>query len=163
MEKTIGLWDDEGKYDEFKTLGAKRYLTLRLLPWKFNKLKFKRKKRNKTYRIVRRFDKRYKVNKRKEYELTVAGVNKKSAMLYLQTLGDPFEYFDDGLVVPPKWTKRLCLTYIDEETRGIVVDYNGEAGEYHELSSIHMEPTKYELGLSSEFVRYLHGIQNWDE
>jgi len=163
VKKTIGLWDDEGKYDEFKTLGAKRYLTLKLVPWDFSKIKLKRNKRNGKYRITRRCDKRYKVNKRKEYELTVAGVNKKSAMRYLQTLGNPFEFFDDGLVVPSKWSKRLCLTYIDEETQGIVVDYNGEPGEYHELSCVHMEPTKYELGMSAEFVKYLRGIENWDE
>ncbi len=27
LNKTIGIWDDEGIYDSFKTLGAKRYLT----------------------------------------------------------------------------------------------------------------------------------------
>lgn len=126
---TIGLWDDEGIYDEFKTLGAKRYMTKR----------------------------------GERYSLTVAGVNKKSAMEYLEQTGNPFENFTDNLVVPPDYSKRLNLTYIDSATKGVVIDYMGNLSEYEELSSVHMEATEYSLSMSDEFISYLQGYVDFGE
>lgn len=127
--QTIGLWDDEGVYDAFKTLGAKRYL----------------------------------VSKDGELEITTAGVNKKKATEYLEMTGNPFENFKDGLTIPVEYSGRNVLTYIDEETEGTMVDCNGVSYNYHELSSVHMEGTQYEMSLSGQFIKYLKGVINWDE
>ena len=126
---TIGLWDDEGIYNHFKTLGAKRYL----------------------------------IEKNGEYQLTVAGVNKKKACEYLVSTGDPFGSFNDGLVVPVDYTKRNILTYIDTETEGDIVDYTGVPYHFHELSSVHMEGTEYSLSMSDVFLKYLKEVKDFSE
>lgn len=123
--KTIGVWDFEGIYDEFKTIGAKRYM-------------------------YREGDK---------YSLTVAGVNKKKAMEYIQkTYNNPFDGLNDGLKVPSEYSGRLTHTYFDEECSGYVTDYLGNVGHFHELSYIHMEPSDYELTLSENYKAFLYAI-----
>lgn len=122
--KPIGVWDFEGVYDEFKTLGAKRYL-------------------------VRYGDK---------YVLTLAGANKKRALQYLVSTGDPFASFDDDLRIPPDSSGRLTLSYIDNETSGTVIDCNGVPFSYTELSSVHMEKSEYHLTMSDDFINYLKGV-----
>lgn len=127
--KTIGFWDDEGVYDKFKTLGAKRYL----------------------------------IEKGGKRVLTMAGVNKKEAMKYLEKTERPFESFDHNLIIPSEYTKRLSVTYIDQPTHGFVIDMYGVPYEYDELSSVHMEPTSYNLTMSDEFIRYLEGYIDFGE
>ena len=128
-EKTIGLWDFEGVYDEFKTLGAKRYL-------------------------VRTGDK---------FKLTLAGANKQRAMEYLIGTKDPFGNFDDSLVIPPEYSGRLTLTYIDHPLEGTVVDCNGVPYHYREESSVHMEKSTYELTMSDDFLNFLKGAKQIEE
>ncbi len=125
--KTIGVWDFDGFYQKFKTLGAKRYM----------------------------------VKNEKGYSLTVSGVNKKFAIPYLyEKYGDNImDEFKDGLVIPPQYTGKNIHTYIDEETTGVIIDYYGTPMQYHELSSIHLEESGYELSLSREFIDYLLNIK----
>lgn len=123
IEKPIGVWEYEGKYDRFKTLGAKRYL----------------------------------YEKSGKYTLTVAGVNKKQACEYLaKTYGDPFLGFTHEMCVPAEYSGRLTLTYIDEPCIGIATDYLGMQQEFHEDSYIHMEPSDYNLTMSSEYRGFLN-------
>lgn len=133
-QKIIGAWDDEGVYDKFKTLGAKRYLTMKGVQ-----------------------------STEPKYMITLAGSNKKKTMEYLVRTGDPFGNFNDGLSIPPENSGRLILTYIDNETVGTVVDMFGVPYEYCELSSIHMEKSEYNLSMSEEFVRYLEGLRDFGE
>lgn len=133
-QKIIGVWDDEGVYDKFKTLGAKRYLTMKGVQ-----------------------------STEPKYMITLAGSNKKKTMEYLVGTGDPFGNFTDGLSIPPENSGRLILSYIDNETTGTVVDMFGVPYEYHELSSIHMEKSEYNLSMSEEFVRYLEGLRDFGE
>lgn len=139
-QKTIGLWDYETCYKRFKTLGAKRYMIESYEPINYGT------KENPIYY---------------NYSLTVSGVNKKTAIPYLyKEYGDKImDVFTDGLVIPPQFTGKNIHTYIDEETSGIVTDYYGNSLEYHELSSIHLEESGYELSLSREFIDYLLGIR----
>lgn len=131
--KTIGLWDDEGIYDEFKTLGAKRYMVSKIKSGK------------------------------KEFTLTLAGANKKKTMSYLESIGNPFERFDNNMRIPKEYAGRLIMTYIDDETEGDIVDYTGVSYHYHELSSVHMEPSEYNLTMSDEFTDYLKGLIDFGE
>lgn len=133
-QKIIGVWDDEGVYDKFKTLGAKRYLTMKGVQ-----------------------------STEPKYMITLAGSNKKKTMEYLVGTGDPFGNFTDGLSIPPENSGRLILSYIDNETVGTVVDMFGVPYEYRELSSIHMEKSEYNLSMSEEFVRYLEGLRDFGE
>ena len=133
-QKIIGVWDDEGVYDKFKTLGAKRYLTMKGVQ-----------------------------STEPKYMITLAGSNKKKTMEYLVGTGNPFGNFTDGLSIPPENSGRLILSYIDNETTGTVVDMFGVPYEYHELSSIHIEKSEYNLSMSEEFVRYLEGLRDFGE
>lgn len=133
-QKIIGVWDDEGVYDKFKTLGAKRYLTMKGVQ-----------------------------STEPKYMITLAGSNKKKTMEYLVGTGDPFGNFADGLSIPPENSGRLVLIYIDNETTGTVVDMFGVPYEYHEMSSIHIEKSEYNLSMSEEFIRYLEGLCDFGE
>lgn len=105
--------------------------------------------------------KRYMVKTSKGYSLTVSGVNKKTAIPYLYETyrDDIMDEFKDGLIIPPSNTGKNIHTYIDEETSGIITDYYGVSIPYHELSSIHLEESGYELSLSKDFIDYLMNIK----
>ena len=123
--KLLGVWDNDGVYDSFKTLGAKRYM--------------------------------YKQGN--NYHITIAGTNKHLGSEYIKSLNNPFDAFDDGLIIPPQFTGKLTHTYIDETKQGVILDYKGNAVEYTALSGIHMEQCEYNLGLASSYIDYLKGVK----
>lgn len=127
VPKCLGVWDFEGYYSYFKTLGAKRYM----------------------------------VNKDGEWNITVSGLNKKVTVPYLvKKYGDKcIDYFTDDLVIPAEHTGKNTHTYIDEETSGVLVDYLGNIGTYHEYSSIHLEGAEYCLSIAQEYRTYLNKIK----
>ena len=133
--KPLGIWEFEGKYKRFKTLGAKRYL-------------------------FERYEKDVNIEKGKyRYVLTVAGVNKKSACDYLvERYGDPFKGFTNHMKIPSDYSGRLTLTYFDEKASGVVTDYLGNTCEYEELSYIHMEPSEYDMSMSDTFVYFIRTV-----
>lgn len=125
-KKLIGVWDLEDKFIYFKTLGSKRYL----------------------------------VTTEKGLSLTVSGLNKKIAVPYLletyKTVENVFDNFDDELYIPKGKTGKKIHTYIDEPREGIMIDYLGNKGEYHEYSSVYMEEGDYSLSMSENYVKYLY-------
>lgn len=129
IEKPIGVWDYEGHYDIFKTLGAKRYL------WQ---------KGDKTELTVAGLGKKTAL----KYLIFAEGSRK-----------NLFDKFDLDMYIPPEWTGKNIHTYIDYPTSGKFRDYNGVLGEYDELSSVHLEPTDYSLSISMEYLRYIQGIR----
>lgn len=131
-EKPLGIWEFEGEYDEFKTLGAKRYL------WR----------------------------KGDKWQLTVAGVNKKTGMNYLLKRAEetgngytPFDFFNMDLIFPSEYSGRNVLTYIDEPIEGEVTDYLGSTIHFEELSGIHMESTDYSINPMKNFLDYLFQVR----
>lgn len=140
-QKLIGVWDYEGEYQYFKTCGAKRYLTY----------------------------------KDGILALTVAGLGKLNGLLYMceetgievqvdeyknvhyisGDLKKLFDYFNDGMVVPPEKTGKLTHTYVDRECQGIIKDYLGNYAEFYEKSVVHMEKASFEMSLAAEFRNYL--------
>lgn len=144
--KTIGLWEYEGVYEKFKTLGAKRYLTFRMeerKPFEDNGM---------TVQLTE-----------PTHVITLAGSNKKKTITFLRKTGKPFENFKNGITISSQYSGRLTLTYIDDETEGDIVDMYGIPYHYHELSSVHMEPSEYHLSRSEEFVRYLEEVVDFGE
>lgn len=140
-EKLLGLWEREKTYKRFKTVGAKRYI----YEYEDGKL-----------------------------DMTVSGLNKKNAIPYLLDYYNNdksmiFEIFGEGMFIPSTYinkdgvethpTGKLTLTYVEEEVKGTLVDYQGNIGEYHELSSIHMEPQSYFMSLVGDYIKFLEGIQ----
>lgn len=135
--KLIGVWDFEGTYKRFKTLGAKRYMV-------------------ECENALTVDGKNY------DFSLTVSGVNKKIAIPYLlQTYGENgiFDAFTNYLHLPPIATGKNISTYIDYETSGKIIDYLGNECEFNAKSGLHLEPTDYTLNLSVQFLQYLAKIK----
>lgn len=129
VQKPLGVWDYEGTYSTFKTLGAKRYMT------------------GTTH-----------LDGRTSYSLTVSGLNKKTATPYLTSKYDnPLDAFTDSLHIPHAATGKQLHTYIDYEIKGVVMDYMGTTFQYHEKSAIHLEPTDFTLNLSLLYIDFLKG------
>lgn len=133
-EKVLGVWDFDGYYSRFKTLGAKRYM----------------------------------VEENGKISLTVSGLNKKKAVPYLLEKFGQDKVFDaftddewgiDNMQIPKGFSGRNVSTYIDDETAGDIVDYLGNSGKYHELSSVHLEESTYTLSLSKDYIKFLFGIE----
>ena len=135
-EKQLGVWDYDGLYSEFKTLGAKRYL-----------LKYADDSRN--------------GDDAGQYSLTVSGLNKKITLPYLlDKYGDNiFNKFDNELYIDGKHTGKNTHTYIDDEKHGKLKDYQGNIAEYHECSCIHLSESDYSLSISQEYLNFLLAIQ----
>lgn len=137
ITKILGIWDYEGQYKRFKTLGAKRYMV----------------EQNDVLRVG---------GKSYDVSLTVSGVNKKSAIPYLlEKYGKDkiFDAFTNYLQIPPVATGKNIHTYIDYEVDGMMTDYTGVTAPYHENTSVHLEPTGYSLSLSVMYINYLQGIK----
>lgn len=138
VEKPLGVWDFEGVYKRFKTLGAKRYMTespdgdLSLTVSGVNK------------------------------HLAAPYLSRKygNAVFdhFREGLHIPAEDVK-GVSVCGKNTH----TYLDDEQCGVLVDYFGAAALYYEKSSIHLEPTDYSLSLSRAYMDYLAGIRSFDK
>lgn len=138
QKKCLGVWEFDGHYEDFKALGAKRYL-----------VKYSQDERNKE-------------KNRGKYALTVAGLNKDVCMPYLlKEYGEDgvFDAFNEGLKVPPEYTGKMTHTYIDEPREGVVVDYLGNPGYYYEKSCIHLEKSDYSLSISEDYSSYLADIK----
>lgn len=139
IKKLIGVWDFEGTYKNFKTLGAKRYML------------------EEEHAIT--ID-----GKSYNYSLTVSGVNKNYAIPYLlKKYGEKniFTAFDNNLIIPPNATGKNLLTYIDYEIKGKLTDYLNNECDFVTKSGIHLEPTEYTLNLSVNYLNYILGLKTF--
>jgi hypothetical protein len=127
IEKMLGVWDYDGKYKMFKSLGAKRYMVYT----DDNKLSLTVSGVNKKIAVP------YLMNK------------------YNNDIEKIFNAFDDLLVFPKGANGKKILTYIDSEQKGIVKDYQGNIKEYDEKSSIFMEDTEYNLNIACEYLDFI--------
>ena len=137
INKPLGVWDYEGRYKRFKTLGAKRYMVEEENALCVNGINY-------------------------NFSLTCSGVNKKCAVPYMvETFGvdDVFDGFTNYLDIPPTATGKNIHTYIDYEQTGTLTDYMGVTGTYDTPTGVHLEPTGYTLNLSVMYINYLMGIK----
>lgn len=129
VEKPLGIWDYDGHYTRFKTLGAKRYMT---------------EKDGKINITVAGLSKIHAV----PYLKQLAEEQNKSM----------FDVFQEGLYVPGEHTGKQVHTYNDFEFSSQLEDYLGNVAEVHEYSSIHLAPADYSLSLAAEYIDLLKGI-----
>lgn len=136
VTKVLGVWDFEGTYNHFKTLGAKRYMVEEENALKVDGQSYK-------------------------YSLTISGLNKKSAIPYLvKKYGNSiFNAFTNYLEFPSEATGKNIHTYIDYKIKGVITDYLGNKCNFAENSGVHLEPTSYNLSLSIMYLNYLRGIR----
>lgn len=129
--KMLGIWDYEGTYSRFKTLGAKRYLL---------------EENGKLQITVAGLSKQNGVN----YMLEKAGGDHTEV----------FEQFDDNLYIPANKTGKMTHTYIDDEYKFKVVDYLGNEATVNPLSSIHLGECDFTLSISRQYNEFLNNLSN---
>ena len=129
--KPLGVWDFEGLYSRFKTLGAKRYLV---------------EEDNELYLTVAGLSKMNGIN----YMINQCN----------NDFTKVFEMFTDELTIPEENTGKNTHTYIDDEITETIKDYNGVEEVITSLSGIHLEEAKYSLSISDYFVKFYTMLQN---
>lgn len=107
--------------------------------------------------------KRYMIEQDGKINITVAGVNKKTAVPYLvKTYGNKiFDAFTNDLTIPKEYTGKMTHTYIDERRTGTITDYLGNTNTFDEYSSVHLENAEYSLSLSQAYIDFLKGYENY--
>lgn len=143
--RPLGVWDFDGDYNDFMSLGAKRYMY------------------HMDTEVVK--DGR-KVIVPNMLHCTIAGVNPEEGAKYFDFKygGNIGKYFNEDLVFPESYVKdgktcsgtgKLTHTYINDEISGTFTDYQGRTAEYYEKSFIHLEGCSYTLSITQEFTNFL--------
>ena len=129
--KTLGLWDYEGTYTRFKTLGAKRYLVQR-----GDKLELTVAGLSKKNGIE------YMVEKcNGDYEKV-------------------FDMFNDDLYIPADRTGKMTHTYIDDYMEFRIKDYQGNDSLIKVESGIHLENCEFTLSISKQYAEFIRNFMN---
>lgn len=129
--KMIGVWDFEGTYSKFKTLGAKRYLVL-----DNGKLKL----------TVAGLSKQNGIN----YMLELAGSD----------VDEVFNIFKDSLYIPADKTGKMTHTYIDEEYKFMVTDYCGNVAIVNPLTGVHLGNCDFTLSINEQYLDFIKQLSN---
>ena len=137
-EKPLGVWDYDGHYQRFKTLGAKRYMV--------------QTDDGKINITVAGLNKRVTV----PYLIQPKPYQHRSA-------DQIFRSFSDGLYIPAGYTGKNTHTYIDDEVQGEITDYLGNRGTYHEKSFIHLEESDYDMSISREYRDFIIGLEREEQ
>lgn len=137
VSKPLGVWDFEGKYKRFKTLGAKRYM------YEDDDLHITIAGVNKKAGV--------------EYLKRTYKNNDNIFKAFKEDISFPPEYSYQGKSYCA--SGKLCHTYIDDYIQGEVIDYLGKKAFYSEQSGVHLENTEYTLSLDDTFVKLLQGIK----
>ena len=149
----LGLWDFEGVYKTFKTLGAKRYI-VENLPYKTPHSMAK--------------------NKDDILEITIAGLPKDKGRDYLLKISNNemnkvFQNFTDKMLVPADDSGKMTAYYDDEEKTAIIKDYQGHYTTVTSRSSVHLSKASFEMTLAEKFIKLLEmladgeqDIKDWD-
>lgn len=133
VEKMIGVWDFEGIYTHFKTLGAKRYLV-------------RSKKDEKLHLTVAGLSKQNGV----EYMLRICNNDYEKV----------FANFNDDLYIPENETGKHTHTYIDSSITSMITDYQNNVVEVTALSGVHLSPCEFTLSISQQYSKFLHDLRN---
>lgn len=132
IEKMMGVWDYDGHYTHFKTLGAKRYLVryddgfLQLTVAglsKKNGIEYMNKICDNDYKKV-------------------------------------FDMFDDELYIPADETGKNTHTYIDDEMKIQSIDYQGNIEDVTIPSAIHLGKCEFTLSISKQYNKFLQDFKD---
>lgn len=126
VRKPIGVWDYEGIYTKFKTLGAKRYMV---------------EQDGKMAITIAGLSKKSGL----DYILNVAKQDHDKA----------FEFFDDEMTIPAEHTGKNTHIYIDEKKTMIVTDFQGHKMEITSPSGIFLTGADFTLSISKEYAQFV--------
>lgn len=161
VPKLIGLWEMEGEYKLFKTVGAKRYMYMFQDGFVNMTVSGINKKFAMPYLIAKWNKIPFDSEEFKTLKAAYAG-DKKSRELVCSKNYDytmVFEEFGEGMFIPAGHTGKMTMTYIDFPTSGVITDYLGNEQLFHELTSVHMEPQYYYMSLVDEYIKFLKGVR----
>lgn len=131
FKKPLGVWDYEGTYSHFKTLGAKRYLTL---------------EKDRLALTVAGLSKQNGLT----YMLEMVNGDKLKV----------FDIFNDRLHIPASRTGKMTHAYIDNEYKFKVVDYLGEESTILTRSGVHLEICDFTLSIAEQYKEFLSQLSN---
>lgn len=129
--KTLGIWDYEGTYGMFKTLGAKRYMS----------------------------------EENGKIAITVAGLSKQNGVNYMREQANNdvekvFDMFTDELYIPADRTGKMTHTYIDQDYKFKVTDYNGKEATVETLSGVHLEACEFTLSIADHYKQFISELSH---
>ena len=131
IEKPLGIWEFEGNYNQFKTLGAKRYLV---------------QEGEEFTLTVAGLSKRNGMDYMKE----VCNNN----------ADEIFNMFNDDLYIPSDKTGKMTHTYIDVEQAHEVTDYLGVTNYEHALTGVHLGACDFTLSISKQYLNFLAQLKD---
>lgn len=129
--KPLGIWEFEGNYDRFKTLGAKRYLV----------------QEGDNYSLTVAG-----LSKTNGMQYIKDVCENDSDRI--------FNMFNDNLYIPSDKTGKMTHTYIDIEQAYNVTDYNGVTNYEHSLSAVHLGACDFTLSISQQYLNFLKQLSN---
>lgn len=130
VRKMLGVWDYEGTYNRFKTLGAKRYIY---------------QDGDKMQLTVAGLSKQNGLN----YMLEMSNNDPVKVL----------SMFDDKLYIPPSKTGKMTHTYLDNDQSFTTTDYLGVTVDVHTLSGVHLEICEFTLSMSDMQKNYLANLK----
>ena len=131
---TLGLWDNDGHYKHFKSMGAKKYCYV-------DNYEIKNGKKVKVDYDV--------------FHITVAGLSKSKACKWLEEHGGA-DAFTTGTIVPKEFSGRTTATYNDyDEVRRLTLP-DGE--ELRIGSNLVLSDTTYEFTLEKDYAKLLQNL-----
>src|SRR5690554_3133013 len=128
--KPLGIWEHEGHYRRFKTLGAKRYMY----------------QEDDAFALVVAG-----LSKQKGMDYIKRKCRGDSEAI--------FDMFDDSLFIPANETGKMTHTYIDEDATIDVLDYNGDMETVSVESGIHLEPCEFTLSISAQYAKFMQMLK----
>ena len=128
--KPLGVWEFEGMYSKFKTLGAKRYLVREN---GHNKL------------TVAGLSKKNGI----DYIESKCGGD----------VDKVFNMFADSLYIPADATGKMTHSYVDDEQELLIVDYNGIPARVISPTAIHLDKCDFTLSMSEKYNYFLKGYE----
>lgn len=171
-KKLIGIWEDDGMYKKFKTIGAKRYI----YEYESGELSFTVSGVNKHYGVPYLLHAYTGVDDEESYSLFKLAYSpdtrlhdeskeamKKVCEMHLAgklPYDEIFARFNEGLYFPKEATGKQTITYIDKPTIATVTDYLGNSKVCMEWSSIHMEPQDYSMSRTQEYLDFLFNFSD---
>lgn len=126
VSKPLGVWDFEGIYTRFKTLGAKRYLV---------------EKDGKLQITVAG------LSKQNGVEYLQAQCNGNAS--------EVFDRFTDELYIDGEHTGKMTHTYIDDEQEALITDYLGNTEHVIAKSCVYLENCEFTLSISKQYAKFL--------
>ena len=124
-KKQLGVWDYEGLYKKFKTLGAKRYLVLQ---------------DDELSLTCAGLPKKSGLEYMKKQGKTIKGT---------------FDYFNDEMYIPSEYTGKNTHLYIDEAKTMMVTDYLGNTTEVHSESGVFLYGADFTLSISEQYSQFI--------